>query len=130
MYDPLRRKEVAATPEEQVRQWFIGVLNSEAGVPLHMMMSEASLKLGAKSWRADILVYDRNAAPLLVVECKRPDVRLDEEVAAQAIRYNKVLNVSWIILTNGNSTLVFGRAGDSFEPVTELPNYDKMLCLR
>ena len=46
LYDPLRRKEVAATPEEQVRQWFIGVLRDSCGVPAHLMMSEAGLKLG------------------------------------------------------------------------------------
>ena len=113
-----------------MRQWFIGVLGSVAAVPAHMMMSEASLKLGAKNWRADILVYDRNASPLAVVECKRPDVALDAKVAAQAVRYNKVLNVSWIILTNGSSTLVWKRVGDNFVTYSELPNYEQMLCQR
>ena len=57
VWDPLRRKEVALTPEEEVRQWFIGdVLHDGMGVPLHMMMSEVSLSFGDKAWRADIVV--------------------------------------------------------------------------
>lgn len=128
LYDPLRRKQVSATPEEEVRQWFIGVLAQGAGVPMHLMMSEASLRYGAKCWRTDILIYDRNGAPLAVVECKRPDVELRAAVAAQAMRYNQVLDVSWLFLTNGHSTLVFRRNGSSFEPFNELPNFDQMLC--
>lgn len=80
IWDPLRKKEVALTPEEKVRQWFIGVLRDSMKVPEHMMMSEAGFKLGDKQFRADILVYDRQARPLLVVECKRPEVELTQEV--------------------------------------------------
>lgn len=128
LYDPLRRKEVAATPEEQVRQWFIGVLRDSCGVPAHLMMSEAGLKLGAKSWRTDLLVYDRCGLPLAVVEFKRPDVAIDAGVAAQAMRYNQVLDVQWIILTNGNHTLVFRREGGRFVPYNGLPKYEEMIC--
>ena len=70
IYDPLRKKEVALTPEEKVRQWFVGILSRQLGVPLHMMMSEAGFKLGGKQFRADIIVYDRKASPMAVVECK------------------------------------------------------------
>ena len=130
LYHPLRRKAVAATPEEQVRQWFIGVLRDSRGVPAHLMMSEAPLKLGAKSWRADILVYDRSGTPLAVVECKRPGVDVDSTVAAQAMRYNSVLNVRWMFLTNGSRTLVFRRDGDRFASCSSLPKYDEMPCLQ
>ena len=126
--DPLRRKDVAATPEEQVRQWFIGVLLQGAGVPTHLMMSEAPLRGGAKRYRADILVYDRNGEPLAVVECKRPDVPLTEAVARQAMRYDSMLSVAWIILTNGEDTLVFRRTGGTFVPYPAIPQYDTMLC--
>lgn len=128
IYDPLRRKDVALTPEEQVRQWFIAQLRESCGVPAHLMMSEAGLSGGTKRYRADILVYDRNGAPLTVVECKRPDVPLTEAVARQAMRYDSVLSVAWIILTNGGTTLVFRRTGGSFVPYTSIPRYDTMLC--
>ena len=128
LFDPLRRKAVADTPEERVRQWFIGELTAGRGVPAHLMMSEAGLRFGAKSYRADILVYDRSGNPLAVVECKRPDVPLTPAVARQAMRYDACLSVRWIILTNGGSTMVFRRSGSSFVPVDNLPDYDSMLC--
>ncbi|MBQ9477385.1 MAG: type I restriction enzyme HsdR N-terminal domain-containing protein [Bacteroidales bacterium] len=130
VWDPLRRKEVAATPEEQVRQWFIAQLRDRCGVPLGLMMSEAPLRFGAKSFRADILVYDRQAAPLAVVECKRPDVPLDEAVIRQAMRYDIVLGVCWIVLTNGKTTYMYKREGARFEAVDHLPDYEEMLACR
>ena len=130
VFDPLRRKEVALTPEEQVRQWFIQVLLNNCSVPSHLMMSEAPLLFGAKKWRADIVVYDRSGAPMAVVECKRPDVDIDKEVASQAMRYNIVLNVRWLMLTNGKRVLVFRKEGNEFKAMTSLPSYEEMLCLQ
>ena len=63
IWDPLRKKEVALTPEEKVRQWCINVLSSQCAVPMHMMMSEAGFKLGGKQFRADILIYDSTYTP-------------------------------------------------------------------
>lgn len=128
LFDPLRKKELAATPEEKVRQWFIQRLLQDCGVPRHLMMSEVGMKYGAKTYRADILAYDRDGAPLLVVECKRPDVQLSEETARQAMRYNMVLGVRWLMLTNGTRVLVFRREGDTFLPQGQIPNYEQMLC--
>jgi hypothetical protein len=126
IWDPLSKKEVALTPEERVRQWFIGVLSQNVGVPMHLMMSEAGFKLGGKQFRADILVYDRKAQPLAVVECKRPEVELSAEVLDQAIRYNIVLNVKYIMITNGTSTYIAGREGERFVFLDKVPSYNEM----
>lgn len=131
IYDPLRKKQVALTPEENVRQWFIGVLSHDLGVPLHLMMSEAGFRLGGKQMRADIIVYDRSACPLAVVECKRPEVELTREVLDQAVRYNMVLNVKYIFITNGTKTHICrrmerdGRTG--YEFTAAAPTYAEML---
>ena len=127
VFDPLRRKEVALTPEEEVRQWCIKVLAGQLQVPMHMMMSEVGFKLGGKQFRADILVYDRSAQPLMVVECKRPDIVLDQEVMDQAIRYNMVLNVKYIIITNGTRTYICGRQGEGYSFLDKAPVYQEML---
>lgn len=127
VFDPLRRKEVAATPEEQVRQWFISLLHESAGVPLHMMGSEVAFMFGAKKYRADILVFNHSAEPLAVVECKRPDVRIDASVAEQAMRYNAVLSVKYIFLTNGTVTFIFRRNGDRFESCSAFPDWNSMV---
>ena len=128
IWDPLRKKEVALTPEERVRQWCIGVLSSQMEVPMHMMMSEAGFKLGEKQYRADILVYDRKAQPLMVVECKRPEVELTQEVLDQAIRYNMVLNVRYMIITNGTKTFICQKQGGKFAFIENVPTYNEMIC--
>ena len=128
IWDPLRKKEVALTPEERVRQWCIGVLASQMQVPMHMMMSEAGFKLGDKQYRADVLVYDRKAQPLMVVECKRPEVELTQEVLDQAVRYNMALNVRYMIITNGTRTYICQRQGDRFVFIENVPTYNEMLC--
>lgn len=127
IWDPLRKKEVALTPEENVRQWCIGVLSDVCKVPLHMMMSEVGFKLGGKSLRADIIVYDRSAAPLMVVECKRPEVEITREVLDQAIRYNMVLNVRYMLITNGKSSFICRREEKGFVFVDNVPSYDEMI---
>lgn len=131
IWDPLRKKMVALTPEEGVRQWFIGLLQTQMKVPAHMMMSEVSMKYGEgllkKDFRADILVFDRSLKPLMVVECKRPDVELTEAVIEQAMKYNMVLNVKYIAITNGASSYICRRVGDKFEFIGNSPVYEEML---
>lgn len=126
IWDPLRKKEVVRTPEEVVRQWFIQRLNSDLKVPMHMMMSEAGLKLGDKQFRADVLVYDRALKPLVIVECKRPEVELTQEVLDQAIRYNMVLDVKYIIITNGTKTYICGKQDGRYAFLKSFPTYNEM----
>ncbi len=128
IWDPLRKKDVALTPEERVRQWCIGVLAGQLQVPLHMMMSETGFKLGDKQFRADIIVYDRKVQPLMVVECKRPEVEITGEVLDQAVRYNMVLNVKYIMITNGTRTFVCKRNGNGFSFIDKVPAYNEMIC--
>lgn len=128
VWDPLRRKSVRLTPEEEVRQWFISVLSMGLKVPEHMMMSEVALKVGPKDYRADIVVYDRSAHPLMVVECKRPEVELSQEVVDQAIRYNRTLDVRYIVITNGLKTFMFEKSGEGFAFVEKAPEWEEMVC--
>ena len=126
--DPLRRKEVALTPEEEVRQWCIReLLHGQMKVPMHMMMSETGFRLGGKQFRADILIYDRDTEPLAVVECKRPETAIDRNVLEQAIRYNMVLSVKFIIITNGIRTYIFKKGKDGYSPLRSAPVFEEML---
>ena len=129
IWDPLRKKEVALTPEERVRQWCIGVMSAQMEVPLHMMMSEVGFRLGEKQLRADVIVFDRNARPLMVVECKRPEVELTREVLDQAIRYNMVLDVRYIMITNGTRTVICGKKNEGgYGFIDYIPKYNEMIC--
>lgn len=116
------------TPEEAVRQWCISeLLHGQMKIPVHMMMSETGFKLGGKQFRADILVYDREAKPLAVVECKRPETSLDRKVLEQAVRYNMVLSVKYIIITNGTRTVIFRKGPGGYMPEQSAPDYEEML---
>ena len=137
VFDPIRKKEVPLTPEEKVRQWFIRILLDQAKVPQTMMRVEAGMKFGQeigsvggtsrKTYRADILVYDRSLKPLLVVECKREDVPITEEVLLQALRYNAVLGVRFLVLTNGQRTVIcsLGKGGATY--LQALPSWEEMI---
>ena len=129
IWDPLRRKSVRNTPEEAVRQWFISVLHEGMHVPEHMMGSEVSFRHGAKEYRADIVVYSREASPVMVVECKRPEVELDQEVVDQALRYNNELNVKYITVTNGTKTFIFERTADGWQFMQKAPLWEEMAGL-
>ena len=127
LYDPLRKKNVAATSEERVRQWFIAQLLGGAKVPEHLMMSETGFKSGGKQYRADILIFGRDGQPLAIVECKRPEIPITESVAEQAMRYNAVLSVKYIFLTNGTATLIFKRDSGTFRPMDHFPSFEEMI---
>lgn len=117
---------MALTPEEKVRQWFIGVLKERMKVPEYMMMSEVAMKFGGKDFRADILVYGRDTAPLMVVECKREDVPMSREVLEQALRYNLVLNVKYVVITNGLKTFGFVQDGETYSQMKQFPDWETM----
>ena len=112
LYDPLRKKEVAATPEEYVRQAAIEWLHREMGIPLHMMRSEVAFSSNGMNWRADIVVYGKDASAVMLVECKAPSVALTPDTIRQGIRYNRVLKVRYLWFTNGKSSYFCEREED------------------
>lgn len=125
IWDPLRQKNVALTPEERVRQSLISYLRDVKSYPPSLMMSEVSLKYGRKPFRADLVVYDREGHPMMIAECKRSDVVIDEKVVRQALVYSAVISVRYIVLSNGAATYVYGRGVDGrFVALNDLPAYE------
>lgn len=104
--DPVRRRWVALTPEEEVRQHTILMLHHHYGYPLELMQVEGAISLNGMTRRCDIVVYDTEGKPWMIVECKRPEVALTQSVCDQACRYNTVLRVPCLLLTNGLQMLV------------------------
>ena len=98
---PVRRRWVALTPEEEVRQATIVMLHSYYGYPLELMQVEGTITLNGMSRRCDIVAYDNEGCPSLIVECKRNSVPITQKVCDQACRYNTVLRVPYLLLTNG-----------------------------
>lgn len=131
LFDPLRRKWVAGTPEEAVRQGVIAWLHQQLGAPLTLMASEYGFAYNGRQYRADIVVFDRELKPLLLVECKAPEVTVDQTVVEQALRYNRVLDVKFIMVTNGKTSYICRRKADGggvFEQLASFPTYEEMLA--
>ena len=118
--DPVRRRWVALTPEEWVRQNTILYLHKQCGYPLELMQVEAAITLNGLTRRCDIVVYDRNVRPWMIVECKKEEVQLSQKVIDQACRYNLVLQVPYLLLTNGRQQLCLQVNPDS-QSLSQIP---------
>ena len=101
IFDPLRRKYVKFTPEEWVRQNFVQYLIQEGKYPSGLIGIEVMFSLNKLKRRVDILVHNRAGEPVMIVECKAPDIRIDDKVFDQIVCYNMGLKVPYIIVTNG-----------------------------
>lgn len=101
IFDPFRKKYAALTPEEWVRQNVARFLVEEKRYPASLIAVELPLKLNKMTKRADIVLYDTNGKPMLLVECKAPNVKISQDVFDQAARYNLVFKVPYLLITNG-----------------------------
>lgn len=104
VFDPVRRRWVALTPEEWVRQQTLVRLHA-AGYPPEVMQVEGAITLNGMTRRCDIVVY-RDGQPWMIVECKKSEIPLTQKVCDQACRYNTVLRVPYLLLTNGRQDVI------------------------
>lgn len=101
IFDSIRKKYVVLTPEEWVRQNFLQFLIREKNYPASLIAVEAGLKYNQLQKRMDVLVYDKQGTPHLMVECKAPEVKINQDVFDQIARYNMVFKVKYLVVTNG-----------------------------
>ena len=125
IFDPLRRKYVSMTPEEWVRQHFVHYLISEKGYPASLMANETTIKLNTLTKRCDTVVYNNQLEPLVICEFKKPDVEITQQVFDQVVRYNIVLKVKYLVVSNGMSHYCCKMNYDdmSFDYLQEIPDY-------
>ena len=101
IFDFLRRKYVALTPEEWVRQHFVHYLVEHKGYPKGLIGNEIELQIGAKRLRCDTILYNRMARPQMIIEYKAPTIPLQQKVFEQISTYNLLLKVDYLIVSNG-----------------------------
>lgn len=101
IFDVIRKKELVLSPEEWVRQHFVQYLIHQHNISKNFISLEKGLKLNELQKRTDILVYDGNGNPQLIVECKAPSIAITQEVFDQVARYNMVYKVKYVAVTNG-----------------------------
>ena len=104
VFDPVRKKWLILTPEEHVRQYLIGYLTTVMQYPMPMIAVEKTIKTGNLSKRFDIVVYDRNHKPWMLVECKEPNIPVSEKTLYQLLNYQSVLQCNYWLLSNGHET--------------------------
>lgn len=101
IYDILRKKFILITPEEWVRQHLVNYLIGYLSYPKQLIANEVSIRLNSTSKRCDTVVYSKTLQPQVIIEYKSPEIDLSQAVFDQALRYNMVLRVKYIILSNG-----------------------------
>lgn len=104
IFDSIRKKYILLTPEEWVRQHFINLLINHYQYPKSLLKVESGLKYNRLSKRSDILVYDREGNPFLLVECKSTDIPVNQAGFNQVAMYNMTIKAAFVILTNGLKT--------------------------
>ena len=153
VFDPLRRRLVVLTPEEEVRQKALYLLVEHLKVPAGLVAVEYSMKVNGMDKRADAVVFGKNGQPLMIVECKAPSVTLTEAVLDQAVRYHSAFippfkgvlegrgiqketrpegqginttSPQYILITNGSCTYCFRAEGQALCSMDHLPDFAEM----
>ncbi len=129
VFDPYRRRWVALTPEEWVRQHFLNHLVHEKHCPASLISVEKSLVLNELAKRADIVVHGSDGAPVALVECKAPTVKIDQRTLEQAARYNIVFRVPFLLVTNGSTHYCFrvDHKNGTVVRVDHIPDHSEMI---
>ena len=130
IFDFLRRKYVTLTPEEWVRQHFVGYMQSHLGFPPEVIANEVSLVQNGLQRRCDTVVYGPHAEPVLIVEYKSPEVRITQRTFDQICRYNMQLHVGWLVVSNGlqHFCCQMDYAQGSYRFLPQLPTYAQLLA--
>ena len=101
IFDPLRQKYVALTPEEWVRQHFVHLLTDFKGYPKGLLANEIQLDLNGTKKRCDTILFNKDLSARMIVEYKAPNIEITQAVFDQITRYNMVLKVEYLIVSNG-----------------------------
>lgn len=128
IWDIIRRKYVALTPEEWVRQHFVHFLVEHKGYPVSLLANEVALTLNGTSRRCDTVLYDRTLSPRMIIEYKAPHIPITQKVFDQISRYNLVFRVDYLIVSNGLSHYCcrMDYARQSYQFLTDVPGYSEL----
>lgn len=124
IFDDLRKQWVRLTPEEWVRQNFIQYMLKVKEYPAAFIGIEKEIALGELRKRFDLLLFDRNHQPWMMIECKAMDVELTEKVLEQIVRYNMSVPVNYMVISNGTYTYAWVKTENRLISITELPAFE------
>jgi hypothetical protein len=120
----IRKRWVVLTPEEWVRQNFLLYLIETMNYPASLIAVEKQILFGDVKKRFDMVVFDRNSKPFMIVECKEMNVPLTEPVLQQVLRYNTNLQASYLLITNGGHCAGFQTKQGQFSAIDTMPVFE------
>lgn len=125
IFDICRKKWVAFTPEEWVRQHLLHYFTTELNYPVGLVAIELAVRINKLNRRCDMVVYNRKGLPVMIVECKAPEVKLDQKVFNQVSGYNLDLQVRYLLVSNGiiHFCARLNQAGGSYTFLQKFPDY-------
>jgi hypothetical protein len=125
IFDVIRKKFVALTPEEWVRQNFVHYLINHLQYARSLINIETGLKYNQLAKRSDIIAYSRDSLPFLLVECKAPQVPINQSTFEQAAMYNKSVGAKYVVLTNGleHSCFTFDQSSKQLKFLDHIPGF-------
>ena len=129
IFDILRKKYIALTPEEWVRQHFVHFLVEHKGYPAALMANEIQLKVGEKTLRADSVLYSRELKPRMIIEYKAPHIPITQKVFDQISIYNMLLHVDYLVVSNGLQHYIckMDYNDKKYLFLEDIPNYEELL---
>ena len=129
VFDPLRKRYYALTPEEEVRQKALYLLVEHLGVPAGLLAVEYSIKVNGLDKRCDAVVFGKDGRPLMIVECKAASVKLAQSTLEQTVRYHSALQPKYLMLYNGQECYCFKSENGKLTALDHLPTYSELLLV-
>lgn len=123
IWDLVRRKYILITPEEMVRQHILHLLIESYGYPKGLIGVEKWIQIDKMRKRYDIVVYDRDLQPFLLVECKAPQVAIDESTVFQIMHYQQKMQSAYLMISNGSYSFLARVKGSEIEWLDAMPAY-------
>lgn len=128
IFDILRRKYIALTPEEWVRQHFVHYLIEHKGYPAGLIANEVELRVGDKRLRCDSVLYNKVLQPQMILEYKAPDIKITQKVFDQITAYNFLMKVEYLVVSNGIQHICckMDYTNHTYSFLEEIPNYSNI----
>lgn len=129
IFDILRKRYVALTPEEWVRQSFIHYLIEHLGYPSTLLANEVCLKVGEKTLRADSVLFNSSLHPIIIIEYKAPSIDITQKVFDQIFAYNLLLRADYLVVSNGlqHYCCKMDYSGKKYLFLDRIPRYEEIV---
>lgn len=122
VFDKVRGRWLVLTPEEWVRRHVVEYMRSECGFQPQQIAEEHPIDINSMAQRADIVAFDNSSTPYVIVECKEPNIKIDNGVLAQVVRYNSILGCRYVVITNGIVTHCYSFEDGKYAPINYFPH--------